>query len=664
MIKKRVTHPCVKDRDFSFPWIIMIKPLYLILKNKTGIPRKVGEYDFADLEQGVGKTLELKLGSKCNNNCVHCSFARKKNLKDRNTQEVKKILEKEKRDLLIFSGGEPTIRSDIFELLSYARKLNYRWVQIKTNGRMFSYKDFTKKIVDTIKNSPLPINPSIKPHQKSLMDYFLENLNCTIPKFDVTEFNIKIYGHNSKVHDCITGVPGSFNQTVEGIKNLSNCKSSFLITADIVINKLNYKYIPQIVRFLNEVGKIDLYEFNFVEIKGNPERNFLDIVPRISKVRPYLLRGRKEAKRRFLVNNLPFCFTEGFSEWISEFRYPHDYDWHNGYKKININNVITNDYQERTWDKVKGKNCSRCSYDSFCLGVNRVYANNYGFNEFKPIISSTTTREQFIPLEHLSRISLYDLNFEQAWKPGLKKSLAVKADALVFFSGGLDSTVAALLYARKNKNKKIALITIDYGKILSTTFYTDKRGNPFPSPAEAAHYGASILARKCKNIVGHFMVPVPHILVKKAILDGLEEDYKRFNRYVFCYRCFLMSRVAFGIYLLKKYFKGDTIISGSTKKELHPRHISLAKAFCREYSIGFVCPTTSLPSRKNLLSFARKEGLPLDPPQAMCIKRSFLPRFGLQKHSGHSSFPEPIVDFCKEIMKEWRESLSKQGIEK
>jgi len=75
---------------------------------------------------------------KCNLKCVHCyARATAKNCENElSTDEAKKMMEdlaSYGAPVLIFSGGEPLMRKDFFELATYAEKLGMRTV-ISTNG--------------------------------------------------------------------------------------------------------------------------------------------------------------------------------------------------------------------------------------------------------------------------------------------------------------------------------------------------------------------------------------------------------------------------------------------------------------------------------------------------------------------------------------------------
>ena len=84
------------------------------------------------------------MGQRCNLACIHCysDSANKNYPGELTTLEAEKMI----RDLadfkvpvLLFSGGEPLLRKDLFHLNNYARKLGLRTV-ISTNGTLINQK--------------------------------------------------------------------------------------------------------------------------------------------------------------------------------------------------------------------------------------------------------------------------------------------------------------------------------------------------------------------------------------------------------------------------------------------------------------------------------------------------------------------------------------------
>jgi len=81
--------------------------------------------------------------NRCNLKCSHCyRDAGEKNEKELTTKEAKLLIDQVVKagfKIMIFSGGEPLMRDDIFELISYASKVGLRPV-LGTNGTLISEK--------------------------------------------------------------------------------------------------------------------------------------------------------------------------------------------------------------------------------------------------------------------------------------------------------------------------------------------------------------------------------------------------------------------------------------------------------------------------------------------------------------------------------------------
>lgn len=79
----------------------------------------------------------IHLTDKCNLNCKYC-YENKKNM-DISFENIKRIIDyeikqKNKYAQIIFYGGEPLVREDLFEVMNYAHnELGFKW-GITTNG--------------------------------------------------------------------------------------------------------------------------------------------------------------------------------------------------------------------------------------------------------------------------------------------------------------------------------------------------------------------------------------------------------------------------------------------------------------------------------------------------------------------------------------------------
>ena len=221
----------------------------------------------------------LRLGTQCNNRCVHCTVADIAHLADRDTEQVVEALQKG-RDVgcteVVFMRGEPLIRPDIIQLVGQARKLGYRHVQVQTNGRMLAY---TKAV-------------------------------RTLLRVGVSFFEISIYGADAAAHDAISGVPGSFKQTMAGIANVAALGAPHLVSVPIIAQ--NFETLPAIVTRLAElnVGSVKL---NFSRPVQSAGRWQLETMVRLSMVSSFVRDAYRVGARfgiAIQVEAIPFCHLE------------------------------------------------------------------------------------------------------------------------------------------------------------------------------------------------------------------------------------------------------------------------------------------------------------------------------------------------------------------
>ena len=89
---------------------------------------------------------DLKVGTSCNNSCIHCVVGDEIMANNNNLsfKEIKDILVNNINniDTLQLTGGETTIRPDFLDILKYAKnELGIKKIILQTNGRMFSSLD-------------------------------------------------------------------------------------------------------------------------------------------------------------------------------------------------------------------------------------------------------------------------------------------------------------------------------------------------------------------------------------------------------------------------------------------------------------------------------------------------------------------------------------------
>lgn len=153
----------------------------------------------------------------CNAKCKHCgSSAETKNYPDELTTEEIKAGFKQIADdfdankiLINVTGGEPLVRKDLFEVMTYAVELGFHW-GMTTNG-----------ILLTAEN--------------------IEKLKCA----GMETISISIDGLK-ETHDEFRGVPGSYDKIIENIKNLREANFVKHIQVTTVFNKSNIHQLNEI----------------------------------------------------------------------------------------------------------------------------------------------------------------------------------------------------------------------------------------------------------------------------------------------------------------------------------------------------------------------------------------------------------------------------------
>jgi MoaA/NifB/PqqE/SkfB family radical SAM enzyme len=163
------------------------------------------------------------LTAKCNLNCKFCLSGKEKDLK---TDWIKKRISSLPKGVqkIAFTGGEPLLRADIFDLLAYARSLGYR-THLSTNGLLLG--GLNKKQLGLIDVIQLPLDGS------------------------------------EKINDALRG-KGHFKTVSKLLKKLRNKK----IVVTTVATKINLFSIPKIEKFLDDLDNIASWKISWFKPIG------------------------------------------------------------------------------------------------------------------------------------------------------------------------------------------------------------------------------------------------------------------------------------------------------------------------------------------------------------------------------------------------------------
>jgi MoaA/NifB/PqqE/SkfB family radical SAM enzyme len=207
---------------------------------------------------------------------------------DLTTEEAKEKIDhlaKMGYEILCLTGGEPSIRNDLPDLIIHAKGAGIRKIELQTNCLRLVDKRYAKKLASAGLDSAL----------------------------------VPLHSHIKRVSEELTQTAGSFNKAVAGIKNLQSC--SIHISLSHVINSKNYKNLMDFVKFVWKTfsKQVHIY-FSFVRPNGRAWKNKW-IVPKLVDIEPYIYKTFSNCEERgisFSVEGLPLCYMVGFENYSEE----------------------------------------------------------------------------------------------------------------------------------------------------------------------------------------------------------------------------------------------------------------------------------------------------------------------------------------------------------
>jgi MoaA/NifB/PqqE/SkfB family radical SAM enzyme len=295
------------------------------------------------------------MGYECNNNCRFCyDGGYKRTLPPMSTQQVKRELRDARKrgstfvDLL---GGEPTIRKDIIPLVMYAKSLGFGRISLTTNGKMFYYREFAKRMIDAGLNSAV----------------------------------FSIHGHTPELHDYLTRSKNSYMYATQGLRNLKELSHDFYICTNTVIVKGNYRFLPLIADNNARLGA-DGMEFMFIHPRGNALKHFDEVVPTLTEIMDYLKptiqAGLRHGIKHTVIRYVPMCYMLFDLKHLSEFEARSRLREHHLGPEFRDLDVERNRARH---GRVKGPQCRACKYFNICEGIFKEYADRRGFEELVPV---------------------------------------------------------------------------------------------------------------------------------------------------------------------------------------------------------------------------------------------------------------------------------------
>jgi radical SAM protein with 4Fe4S-binding SPASM domain len=164
--------------------------------------------------------MDLALTYRCNNDCPHCYNARPRDYSELPTTQWLSIID-HLWDIgiphIVFTGGEPTLRNDLPELIKHAESKG-QITGLNTNARRLSDARFLEMLVDA----------------------GLDHLQITVES------------HDPVIHDDMVHAKGAWQQTIKGLRNALD--TPLYVMTNTTMLRQNSPYLAETLDFLAEVG--------------------------------------------------------------------------------------------------------------------------------------------------------------------------------------------------------------------------------------------------------------------------------------------------------------------------------------------------------------------------------------------------------------------------
>lgn len=242
-------------------------------------------------------------------------------------------------------GGEPTIYRHLEELLERAKAYGYPSGQMYTNGRRFADRAYAERLVE----------------------------------LGVDTYVISMHGPDAETHDALTDARGSFDQAVEGIRNLKELGQSVATLS--VITRPNHDKLRPMVEMLMSLD-VDLINLSGLCPEGLAGVNWEEVRVPYTESMPYVeeaIQAVDAAGRDVVLEGFPFCAVR-----------PHEHRcWEYPDVRREIlffQGKVIEDYDASlNTAKTHTATCDGCAVRGVCGGIYVRYLATYGDGELAPL---------------------------------------------------------------------------------------------------------------------------------------------------------------------------------------------------------------------------------------------------------------------------------------
>ena len=236
----------------------------------------------------VSERGDIRLGYRCNARCGFCYYQDKLDTPvelEPTTEQLEhrlRMLRAHGATEIEFTGGEPTIRTDLPHLVAFARTLGFINVSIITNGLRLAKPAYAEQVVAAGAN----------------------------------DFLFSIHGHDAELHDTHTKIRGSFARILQAVANVRALGAR--VRATTTVTGRNHHRLGEILELLLglNVACIHLAVFSPVARAMSTDES---LFVRYSDAGESIKRAidlHRERLPPLSVKYIPFCFMRGYERYV------------------------------------------------------------------------------------------------------------------------------------------------------------------------------------------------------------------------------------------------------------------------------------------------------------------------------------------------------------
>jgi organic radical activating enzyme len=295
--------------------------------------------------------VEIKVQTSCNIGCLYC-FIRKDPRDTLDTVVARTGIERARSggvERLILTGGEPTLRKDLPELIRHARERGFVDVQLFTNGLIFAYAD---------------------------------RLDACI-RAGLTSVVLHVSSVDRNIYARLTG-RDHLETVKQAMHNLARYPQLEMAIVT-VINRLNIHNLAETIDFFRDWQEKTHFAWFANEIPfccvysrawDNRDKVLMPIEQALG-VLEAIVREHDGETWPLLFYGIPYCLLPGLES--------NSYDL---YFTMARQLLPEKNFDYTFLDAMflKSDKCRRCRHEPYCLGISRGYARLYGSDILQPVI--------------------------------------------------------------------------------------------------------------------------------------------------------------------------------------------------------------------------------------------------------------------------------------